>query len=83
MGPLSDQLSQTIGGAPEFAIPGSILAFAGWLFWRFILRSDARERDAFRKVKEQRDYWRARTEVVEQELAMYRDRFGFIRPDDE
>lgn len=70
----------------EFAdvlVPGGAIGAGIWLFYRLFVRADKRERDAFREVKEQRDYWRARAEDAEgqltdcaHELALFRQRFG-------
>lgn len=61
---------------PDLVVPGGAIGGAVWLFWRFVLRADGRERDTFREVKEQRDYWRDRAEVAEHELVRYTARFG-------
>ena len=50
-------------------VPGGAVAAAIWLFYRLFIRADKRERDAFREVKEQRDYWRTRAEDAEGQLA--------------
>ena len=62
----------------ELVLPGGILGGALWLFYRFVIRSDNRERDAFRDVRDQRDYWRERCERVEHDLARYVATFGLL-----
>ena len=69
-------------------IPGGAMVAGIWLFYRLFVRADRRERDAFREVKEQRDYWRARAEDCEDqwfncvhELALYHRTVGPLDDD--
>lgn len=73
----------------DLLIPGSAGAAAIWLFYRLFIRSDRRDKDLFRELKEQRDYWKSRAEVLFEErksqshkLAEYRRRYGSIDDDD-
>lgn len=76
--------------AGELLVPGSAFAAGIWLFYRLFVRSDKRERDAFREVKEQRDYWRSRAEdaeetarVFETKLIRYKLKHGPLGEDEE
>lgn len=67
----------------DFLVPAGSVGAGIWLFYRLFIRADRRERDAFREVKEQRDYQRARAEEAErklanctQELAGFYQRYG-------
>lgn len=74
----------------DIVIPGSAGAASIWLFYRLFIRSDKRDRDLFRELKEQRDYWKSRAETLFEErkrqsrkLAEYRRRYGPIDDDEQ
>ena len=49
----------------DLLVPGTAVGAGIWLFYRLIARSDRRERDLFREMKQQRDEWRERAETAE------------------
>lgn len=67
----------------DLLFPGGSVAAGAWLFYKLFVRADRREKDLWRKMKEQRDEYRMGKERAEHqlqacahELALYHARYG-------